>query len=504
MPSRDTFLGIDVGTTGVKATLIDRNGKVIVQRRVEYSTLHFKPLWVEQNPWDWWKATCAAIKEVTEVSQEGARNIRGIGVSSQAPSLLGIDSGGQPLGNALIWMDRRSEQECNELKTLVGQETIQQISGNRIDPYYMLPKLLWQKKHQRNQYNRTTAYIQANGWIIYQLTKKASIDVSHAALTQLYHIHQQNWDDALIYELGLASEKLPDIYRCMEVVGQVTAEAASLLGLSEGIPVVAGAIDGATAPLGLKLIKPNQAFEMSGQSSGIGVILDQPITHPNLALLKHAVDGQWILKGSMSASGGALQWYRDQLDGRSGQVDAFTDYENMVKTIPAGSKGLIFLPYLAGERAPLWDSDVRGMFFGLQLSTDKAQMIRSIMEGTAYGLRTIQDELKDAGWSMESLLGTGGGYFSKEWSQIKADILETEIKVLSSDVETASLGAAYLGLLSVTGGTVADLPEATIITSYVPNPVHQKIYRNGYSIFKGLYQRNKELFRLISSIDQGI
>jgi len=185
-------------------------------------------------------------------------------------------------------------------------------------------------------------------------------------------------------------------------------------------------------------------------------------------------------------------------------VDAFTDYENMVKTIPAGSKGLIFLPYLAGERAPLWDSDVRGMFFGLQLSTDKAQMIRSIMEGTAYGLRTIQDELKDAGWSMESLLGTGGGYFSKEWSQIKADILETEIKVLSSDVETASLGAAYLGLLSVTGGTVADLPEATIITSYVPNPVHQKIYRNGYSIFKGLYQRNKELFRLISSIDQGI
>ncbi|MBP1934571.1 xylulokinase [Ammoniphilus resinae] len=501
MPSRDTFLGIDVGTTGVKATLIDRNGKVMVQRRVEYPTFHLRPLWVEQNPWDWWRATCSAIREVTKFSEEGAGNIRGVGVSGQAPSLLGIDAEGQPLGNAFIWMDRRSEQECGELATLVGKETIQNISGNRIDPYYMLPKLLWQKKHQRDRYERAKGYVQANGWIIYRLTKKASIDISHAALTQLYHISEQRWDASLIRELGLSLDKLPDIYRCMEIVGHVTSEAASLLGLNEGIPVVAGAIDGATAPLGLKLIKPNQAFEMSGQSSGIGVILDQPVTHPNLALLKHAVDGQWILKGSMSATGGSLQWFRDQLDGRTGQVDAFSDYEKLVRTIPAGSKGLIFLPYLAGERAPLWDSHARGMFFGLQLSTDKAQLIRSIMEGTAYGLKTIQDELRNAGWFMKSLLGTGGGYFSKEWSQIKADILGTEIKVLSTDVETASLGAAYLALLCVTGGTVADLPESKIITTYVPNLDHQKIYQSGYFVFKSLYQRNKELFQAISSVD---
>lgn len=502
MPLCEVYLGIDIGTTGVKATLITKDWRILGQRKSEYSTYQIKPLWVEQNPWDWWLGTCQVVKEVQKLAGILPRQIKAICVSSQAPSLLGIDSCDQPLGNALIWMDRRSGKECMLLKETFGDSAIRNYSGNRIDPYYMLPKLLWEAQHQKEKYNQTDKYIQANGWIILQLTGKRSIDRTHAALTQLYNIYTNEWETSLMNELGISTDKFPEVFECMDIVGGVSAAVAQSLGLQEGTPVVAGAIDGATAPLGLKLIENHQAFEMSGQSSGIGIVLDEPVSHPNLTLLKHVLEGKWILKGSMSTGGGSLQWFRDQIDESRQREFAYEIYEKWVQQVSPGSNGLIYLPYLTGERAPLWDSNAKGVFFGLHLQTGKAEMVRAIMEGTAFGLKDILIELQKENFNIKKLFGTGGGYLSKEWSQIKADILETEIGVVHSDIETGSLGAAYLALMSVTGLQASAIPNIRETVMYTPKQLNQKIYRNYYAIFKKLYENNKELFQTLSMVGE--
>jgi xylulokinase len=495
MSSAELFLGIDLGTTGVKATLVDENWHVVGQSRVEYPIYRAQDFWAEQDPSDWWSATCTAIQALTRGRNETANNICAIGVSSQAPTLLGMDRDGAPVGSAMIWMDRRSDESCHTLQEQVGENAIRQITGNRIDPYYMLPKLLWQKNHEPERYHQTDQYIQANGWIIYRLTNQVSIDATHAALTQLYNIHQENWDDSLLKTLGIAASKLPHLYEATDVVGHLTKEASRLLHLPEGIPVVAGAIDGATAPLGLGLTQAGQAFEMSGQSSGIGVILDRPLHHPNLALLKHALSGKWILKGSMSATGGSLQWFRDLIDEKTGVAEVYEEYEAAVQSISPGAEGLVYLPYLAGERAPIWDSYARGVFFGLHLKTGKAHLIRAIMEGTAFGLKSILEEMEQAGIQIGELFGTGGGYRSEQWTGMKASILERDIRVLSPLIETASLGAAYLALLSSRSLSILSIPPVLPGRTHKPNPNAQPVYRNHYRIFKNLYERNKDLFK---------
>ncbi|MGG1598548.1 xylulokinase [Paenibacillus naphthalenovorans] len=502
MPFIDAYLGIDLGTTSVKATLIDRDWGVLQQRRIEYSSYQIKPMWIEQDPWEWWSAACRAIREVIGLAQIDAKLIKAVSVSGQAPSLLGVDPEGQPLGRAMIWMDRRSEDACRMLASTVGESAVRAVSGNRIDPYYMLPKLLWEMNHAHDKYRKTARYLQANGWIVFQLTGQYSMDVSHAALTQLYHIHRGEWEASLMKELGIDGSKLPNVYDCTEVVGGISRRAAELFGLTEGTPVIAGAIDGAAAPLGLKLYQAHQSFEMSGQSSGIGMILDQPVSHPNLALLRHCVDDKWILKGSMSASGGSLRWFRDHVDEAPGHPEMYGEYEKLAAAVPPGSNGLLYLPYLAGERAPLWDSYAKGVFFGLHYQTGRADMVRAIMEGTAYGLKSILGELEKVNLCVTDLYGTGGGYLNQEWSQIKADILEKEIQVAFGDIETASLGSSYLALMAVTGLKASQLPGVSITRTYRPNEQNQRRYRGYYAMFKSLYENNKDMFRNLSLVGE--
>ncbi len=501
MSSLDFFLGIDLGTTSVKATLIDGRWSVVGQRRVEYRTVQIRPVWIEQDPREWWDATCRVVRELLSAAKADAGRIRAVSVSSQAPTLLGLDGDGKPTGNAMIWMDRRATDECKNILGAMG-DAISGYSGNRVDPYYMLPKLLWEKRNRPERYWAARQYLQANGWIVYQLTHRYSIDKTHAALTQCYDIYRDRWAEDAMRELDLDVRKFPPVFGCMEIVGTVTPEAAEAAGLKSGLPVLAGAIDGATAPLGLKLFESDRAFEMSGQSSGIGIILDRPVFHPNLCLLKHAVDGKWILKGSMSTSGGSLKWFRDQIDdGAAGDAGAYGRYDEMVQKAPVCSDGLIFLPYLAGERAPLWDSDVKGVFFGLHLKTGKADMLRSIMEGTAFGLKTILEELRDAGLEVDGLFGTGGGYLSGVWAQIKADVLEKPIRARAGDVDTASLGSAYLARAAATGVSLDEIPETEAEKEYLPNPENRDAYRRYYGIFKELYRVNRDLFPKLSLAD---
>lgn len=496
MQFRDVFLGIDIGTTSVKAALVQGNGKGIAQVSEEYPTNFIRAGWVEQSADDWWCATTKAVQKLIQVYLKQSDKICAISVSSQAPTLFGIDKFGYPIAPALIWMDQRAEKICKEELSPLSEE-INKYSGNRIDPYYLLPKLLWQKRFQNDQYRRVSKFLQINGWIIFSLTGQCAIDVTHAALTQLFDVYKNQWKQEIFDEFGIAIEKVPEFFECDQIVGKVNRRAAEEWGIMEGIPVAAGCIDGAAAPYGLNLLEAGSLYEMSGQSSGIGTILSEPLFHPNLCLLKHAAKEKWIQKGSMSTSGGALKWYRDKIDQCIGDDSSYNEYDRLAAQSLPGAGGVTFLPYLNGERAPFWNPNLRGLFFGLSLKTQKKDLIRAMMEGTAFALRNILDEFQINNMILDkTLLGTGGGYRSSVWSQIKADILGLPICVKQTSFDAAALGSSYLAMESI--GQTPHLKtsgEDKNDVFYLPNHDNQEQYLRGYVLFCQLYQANKELFK---------
>lgn len=486
----EIYLGLDIGTTSVKAGLVSAEGLGLAQRSCEYPTYFPETGYAEQSADDWWHAACKAVRELSEAFPKETKQIKSVSISSQAPTMLPIDAKGNPLRNALIWMDQRAKEECAFLREYHA-DYIRRNMCNRIDPYYALPKLLWFKKNEPDRYRDTFTILQANGWLIYKLTGKFSVDESSAALTQVLNVHTMTIDTAFLEELDLDPKKWPSVYPCDATVGFVQKDAAAAWGIPEGIPVAAGCIDGASAPLGLGLTIPGNIFEMSGQSSGIGVILDRPVYHENLCLLRHATKNEWILKGSMSSSGGSLRWFRDTMDDKS---TPFDEYNRLAEASPAGANGVIFLPYLAGERAPLWDSSLRGLFFGIGTYTTKADMVRAIMEGSAFALRTILDEFKAQHISHNAMIqGTGGGYASRIWSQIKSDILNTEICASEQVFDAAIIGNAILAAKSV-DCELHPLINADNTVFYKPDPESNSLYEERYEFFKKVFRANRELF----------
>ena len=497
MSCEKTFLGIDLGTTSVKAALIAVDGRPFGQERVEYEIIQLRPMWVEQSPLCWWERTAEAVRRLARRFPRQTEAVGAVAVSGQAPALLGLDRYGEPVGNAVIWMDRRAEGLCRE-RLRPRAEEIAAFSGNRPDPYFMLAKLLWLKEQRPEQYKNTACFLQANGWIVYRMTGRFSADRSGAALTQLWDRRTGEWAVDFCESAGIDTSKLPPLFECAEAVGTLTADAAEILGLPRGIPVAAGCIDGGTAPLGLSMIRPGDAFEMSGQSSGIGLVLDEPRPAGRLCLLRHAVDNRWILKGSMSASGGSLRWFRDQIEEAAADENAYERYDRMAAAVEAGAGGLIYLPYLAGERAPLWDSSARGIFFGLHFGIDKAYMVRAIMEGTAYHLRKIKEAFPE-GAEITRLTGTGGGYRSRVWSQIKADVLGLPIFVQEPQVDAAAMGAALLAARAAGAMRFESLAELPVTEAYEPDCGNRERYDRGYELFCRLYEANSPLFGLMAS-----
>ena len=486
----DIYLGLDIGTTSVKAGLVTTEGLGLAQRSCEYPT-HFPGTGcAEQSAEDWWQAACKAVRELADAFPQEAKQIKAISISSQAPTMLPINAKGDPLRNALIWMDQRAKEECGFLRQF-HSDYIRRNMCNRIDPYYALPKLLWFKNNEPDRYRNAAKVLQANGWLVYKLTGEISIDESSAALTQVLNVHTMKTDTAFLKELGLDPDKWPAVYPCDAVVGHVQKSAAIAWGIPEGIPVAAGCIDGASAPLGLGLTNPEDIFEMSGQSSGIGVILNRPVYHENLCLLRHAKKDEWILKGSMSSSGGSLRWFRDTMDDKT---TPFDEYNRLAELSPAGANGVIFLPYLAGERAPLWDSSLRGLFFGIGTYTAKADMVRAVMEGSAFALRTILDEFKMQHISHNAIIqGTGGGYASRIWSQIKSDILNTEICASEQVFDAAIIGNAILAARTV-GCELHSQNNSGNSVFYKPDPKTRSLYEDRYAFFKEVFRANRKLF----------
>lgn len=496
------LLGIDIGTSSCKAAAFDTEGRVVTQVSEGYRVYYPEPGFVEQDPMEWWHAVTKAIRGILDTGKVKPEDIAGIGVDGQSWSAIPVDREGNVLYNTPIWMDTRSKDICDEFTRKIGFDRIFSISGNSLEPTYTTPKIIWFKRHKPEVYNKTYKFLQSNSFIAYKLTGVMSQDKSQGYGLHMFNMKTGVYDRSLADEFGIPLDKLPDIYECHEIIGEVTPEAAKETGLVPGIPVVAGGLDAACGTLGVGVIEPGQTQEQGGQAGGMSICVDQAIAHPKLILSYHVVPDIWLLQGG-TVGGGSLKWFHEQFgfyEENQAKITgkrAFQIMDEEASEVPHGSEGLIFLPYMAGERSPLWDGNAKGVFFGLDYSKTRAHMIRAIMEGCAYALYHNIKTAEEVNVYADVLNAMGGAANSRLWTQIKADVTGRVINVPSSDTAT-TLGAAILaGVGTGLYRNFKDAAERTVTVKRVHEPdmeAHEK-YMKYYEIYLEIYEKLKETMR---------
>lgn len=499
----EILLGIDIGTSACKAAAFDTKGNVLAQASEPYRVSYPQPGWAEQDPEEWWTAVCAAVRTLLKNDRVCSDNIAGIGVDGQSWSAIAVDKNGAVLCNTPIWMDTRAQDICDELVERFGRERLFSVSGNPLSPSYTLPKVLWYQKHRPDVYEKAEKILQSNSFIAFRLTGVMSQDPSQGYGWACYDMKRGCWDRNLCEEMGIRSSLLPEIYPCSAVIGRVTAEAARATGLAEGIPVVAGGLDAACGTLGVGVVHPGETQEQGGQAGGMSICTDVCRADERLILGAHVVPGLWLLQGGTVGGSGALNWFErefgeaERIAARESGRSSFAEIDFEAEKIPAGSEGLVFLPYLAGERSPLWDVDAKGVYYGIGFSKTRAHFARACMEGVAYSLRHNLETAEQAGVSAATLRSMGGAANSRLWTQMKADITGHRIEVPSADTATA-LGTAMLaGVGTGIYRDCADAVEKTvqIRREHLPDPDKKDAYDKGYRIYLSLYEKLKDLMK---------
>jgi xylulokinase len=416
--------------------------------------------------------------------------IKGIGVDGQSGAAIPIDRSGRVLRNAIIWMDQRSSKQYEGIKK-IDESKIFSISGNPLTPTYTTGKILWIKEHELEVYRKTFKFLQCNSYIVFKLTGKFTHDLSQGNGIHAFNINTGKWDFDLCEKMGINPNFLPELYSCSEVVGEVWSESSNQTGLAIGTPVVAGGLDAACGTLGVGVIHTGETQEQGGQAGGMSIVTENAIKNNKLILSNHVVDGKWLLQGG-TVGGGSLKWFKQEF----GENLSFEILSKEASFIKAGSDGLIFLPYMSGERSPIWDVHAQGVFLGLSYKKSKSHMIRSIMEGCAFALKHNLQTAENDGVRVDELFSMGGAANSQIWSQIKADVTGKTVKIPSSDTAT-TLGAAILAGVGI--GMYRTFDEAvqstvSIKRIHVPNVLNEVVYKNNYEIYLETYNRLKDLF----------
>jgi xylulokinase len=495
------LLGIDIGSSACKVAAFSINGTVLAQGNTEYAICYPQPGWAEQNPDEWWQAVCKATQEILQSGKFRPGQVKGIGIDGQSWSAVPVDKKGKILYNTPIWMDTRAKEICDQISRQISEERLFETCGNPLQPSYTLPKILWYKKHLPDVYSKIDRILQSNSFIAFRLTGVYSQDLSQGYGFNCYDMHKSRWDTALCAELGVNPAFLPEIVPCHQVIGAVTAEAAEETGLAAGTPVVAGGVDCACATLGVGVIKPGQTQEQGGQAGGMSICIDSYKADKRLILSNHVVPGLWLLQGGTVGGGGVIKWFEKEfcavereLAARQGS-SSYAEIDKEAEIINAGSDGLVFLPYMAGERSPIWDKNAKGVYYGIDFSKTRAHFARACMEGVAYSLKHNLDVAESVGVKADTLCAMGGAANSRLWTQIKADVTGKRIVVPSSDTATA-LGAAILA--GVGTGIYRDFSDAVdktveIRREHTPDIEKQEACRKGYKIYLSLYENLKSL-----------
>ncbi len=500
---RELLLGIDIGTSACKVAVFDKVGSVIGSTTGEYQVYYPKPGWVEQDPDEWWEAVCKAIKELLSKFDVKPEEIKGVGIDGQSWSAIPVDNAGKVLANTPIWMDTRAIDICERLNKNIGAEDIFDVAGNSLQPSYTTAKILWFKENMPDVYTKIHKILQSNSFIAYRLTGVFSQDISQGYGLHCFDMRSGTWDKYMCDMLGIPMSFLSDIYACHEVVGTVTTLAATQSGLAEGTPVVAGALDAACGTLGAGVLKAGETQEQGGQAGGMSICIDKYAADPRLILGYHAVPGKWLLQGGTTGGGGVMRWLEREFGeyersvAKEGGKSSLIQFNEIAQEVPVGSEGLVFLPYMSGERSPIWDPSAKGVFYGLDFSKTKAHMIRAAMEGVAFSLKHNLDIGEKQGAEVKELLAMGGSANSLLWTQIKSDITGKPITVPSSDTAT-TLGAVILAGVGI--GMYESFEEAVRMTvkktrHHEPSMENYEKYQKNYQIYLELYEQLKDTMK---------
>jgi xylulokinase len=504
-------LGVDIGTTNVKACVLDTaSATVVASAAAEHPLHHAHPGWAEQLADEYWDAVSACIRGCLRQIPDRVGEVVTVSVSGLVGTTLGVDAEGRPVRPGMIWMDARSHAECEEIRERVGEARINAVNGNRVASWFIEPKLLWMRTHEPDAYRRIHKLLSPTGYCNLKLTGEFTINPGDAGLFYPYEHKVGEWDHSLTADLGLNPAIYPDIKASQQIIGTVTGEAAAVTGLRQGTAVVAGGTDISAAALGCGVIEPGQAYYSMGTGSNLGIVVPREQEVPEYRILKwpHVIDGLTLYDAPMAFTGASLKWFRDKfaepevvMAERMGR-NVFDLVTEQAGRIAAGSDGLLYLPYLGNSLAPRWDLNACGVFFGVQPFTTRAHFIRALIEGVAFDLYSNVRIAEEAGVEFDEIILNGGPTKSAFWNQITADVTGRRLVVPDVD-EAAPLGDAIVAAAGA--GLYTDMRDpvkrlAPVKSVVEPDAERHAMYGEFFELWHQIYAdlagsmtRHKEL-----------
>ncbi|MBL9121032.1 MAG: xylulokinase [Phycisphaerae bacterium] len=443
------LLGIDLGTTGTKAVVVDDRGSVVASATREHPLSAPRPGWSEQDPETWWQSTCEAVKAALATVPNGPKRIAGIGLSGQMHGLVMVDADGEPLRPCILWNDQRSAPQCERIEREIGLEAIVRMTGNRMLPGFTAPKILWCREHEPELERRARTHLLPKDWLRFRLSETRATEVSDASGTLLFDCGRRCWSEAMLDTLRIDRATMPECAESTVVSARLSARAGESLGLRSGIPIVGGAGDQAASAIGSGIVREGAVSVTIGTSGVAFATCDawRPSARGEVHAFCHAVPGRWHVMGVMLGCGGSLRWYRDTFAFPQGDHG----YEAIVAeaaTSQPGARGISFLPYLSGERCPHPDPEIRGALLGLDASHRRADVSRAVLEGITFGLGDNLDLIRGLGIPVGEVRLAGGGARSAFWQQLCADVFGCPVLV-SRGNEGGALGVALLAGVGV-------------------------------------------------------
>ena len=504
-------MGIDVGTSGTRAIIVRPDGHVVGAATGDHQPmLMLKPGWAEQEPADWWEATIKAVRAALDAAGLKGDDIAAIGLSGQMHGVCLLDKTRAVLRPSLIWCDQRSQAQCDWITNKVGADRLIQLVSNPALTGFSAPKMLWVRDNEPQIFDRVAHFLLPKDYVRLRLTGEFATEVSDASGTLLLDVTNRKWSKEMLSALGIDASILPRVYESPEITGEISRETALVTGLKAGTPVVGGGGDQAASAVGNGIVSPGLTSATLGTSGVIFAYTDAPKLDPKgrIHTFCHAVPGKWHVMGVTQGAGLSLRWFRDNFGeseawlARQTGVDPYDLLIQEAERVPPGSEGVVWLPYLMGERTPHLDAQARGMWFGMTAAHKRGHMIRSILEGVAFSLRDSYEIFKELGIPIEQIRASGGGSRSLFWRQIQADIYGKEVVTLRTS-EGSALGAALLaGVAAKNYASVEESAKQAIVVQdrVSPRAEHVKTYDRTYQIYRNLYPAVRELSHQLASL----
>ncbi len=504
------LMGIDIGTSGTKTVLFDINGGTVGSAFEEYSMSQPRPGWAEQDPEDWWRAVRDSIRRVLQEAHVAPKEVLGLGLSGQMHGAVLLDEDYQVLRPSIIWCDQRSSLQCEWIEDKIGKERLIELTCNPALTGFTAPKVLWVRDNEPDIFHKTRKILLPKDYIRFRLTGELASEVSDASGTLFFDVKKRKWSTEVLSELGIEREMLPEVFESPEVSGKIIAKAAQETGLAVGTPVVGGGGDQAAGAVGNGIVEPGIISSTIGTSGVVFAFSNEVKMDPKgrVHTFCHAVPGKWHVMGVTQGAGLSYRWFRDNFAiseievGRATGIDPYELLGKEAERVASGCEGLIFLPYLMGERTPHLDPDAKGVFFGLTPRHTRSHVIRSIMEGVTYSLRDSLEILKELKIPVKQIRASGGGARSQLWRQMQADIFNSEIVTINAK-EGPAFGVALLaGVGTGVYNSVEEACSATIKTVTRLEPVSENLkrYDDYYNIYRDLYGALKTHFGRVTEV----